>query len=131
MIPPAVVFLLALSIVLAVAAVGVSLFAVWRSRVLVLAADARFRAGMKECEAATDTLRRTADATVAQMRELQQVTPGSQAIARPGLNLSKRSHVLRMHRNGEPQDRIAAALGIPLQEVDLLIKVHRVVIKSL
>jgi len=39
--------------------------------------------------------------------------------------------VLRMHRKGDPPDRIASALELPLQEVDLLIKVHRVVMKSI
>jgi hypothetical protein len=36
-----------------------------------------------------------------------------------------------MHRKGDAPDRIAAALGVPLQEVDLLIKVHRIVLDSL
>jgi hypothetical protein len=33
-----------------------------------------------------------------------------------------------MHRNGGAPDRITVALEVPLQEVDLLIKVHRIVI---
>jgi hypothetical protein len=36
-----------------------------------------------------------------------------------------------MHRKGEPPDQIARALALPLQEVDLLIKVHRIVIGNL
>ena len=50
------------------------------------------------------------------------------AIPKAGLNLSKRSQALRMHRRGDPSDQIAAALDIPLQEVDLLMKVHKIVI---
>jgi hypothetical protein len=36
-----------------------------------------------------------------------------------------------MHRKGDPPDRIAAALEVPLQEVDLLLKVHRIVLSNL
>ena len=36
-----------------------------------------------------------------------------------------------MHRKGDPPDQIAKALEVPLQEVDLLIKVHRIVIGNL
>jgi hypothetical protein len=47
------------------------------------------------------------------------------------LNLNKRAQVLRMHRRGDSSDRIASLLEIPRQEVDLLIKVHRIVISQL
>jgi len=47
------------------------------------------------------------------------------------LNLSKRAQVLRMHRRGDSPDRIASLLEVPRQEVDLLIKVHRIVISQL
>lgn len=48
-----------------------------------------------------------------------------------GLNLTKRAQALRMHRRGDPPEQIAALLDIPFQEVDLLLKVHRIVLKSL
>lgn len=48
--------------------------------------------------------------------------------ARSGLNLSKRTHVLRMHRAGQDTAGIAAALALPRSEVELLIKVHRIVV---
>jgi hypothetical protein len=41
------------------------------------------------------------------------------------INLTKRSHVLRMYRRGERAEQIAEALQIPRSEVDLLLKVHR------
>ena len=53
------------------------------------------------------------------------------APARSGLNLSKRTHVLRMHRAGQDNTAIAAALALPRAEVDLLIKVHRIVVEQL
>ena len=47
------------------------------------------------------------------------------------LNLNKRAQVLRMHRRGDPPERIASLLEVPRQEVDLLIKVHRIVISQI
>lgn len=41
------------------------------------------------------------------------------------LNLNKRGQVLRMRRRGENPETIAAALSIPRNEVDLLLKVHQ------
>jgi len=45
-----------------------------------------------------------------------------------GMNLSKRTQALRMSRRGERPERIAAALGLPQKEVELLVKVHRIVL---
>jgi hypothetical protein len=53
------------------------------------------------------------------------------APARSGLNLSKRTQVLRMHRAGQDGAGIAAALALPRSEVDLLIKVHRIVVEQI
>ncbi|MGO9009697.1 MAG: hypothetical protein ACLQPN_06300 [Bryobacteraceae bacterium] len=50
---------------------------------------------------------------------------------RAALNLNKRAQVLRMHRRGDPPERIASLLEVPRQEVDLLIKVHRIIISQL
>ncbi len=52
----------------------------------------------------------------------------SPAPTRSGLNLSRRTQVLRMHRGGQDNAGIAAALALPRSEVDLLIKVHRIVV---
>ena len=43
---------------------------------------------------------------------------------RSGLNLSKRVQALRLHRRGEDVSHIAAALGVPRREVELLIRVQ-------
>ncbi|MGA2325693.1 MAG: hypothetical protein ABSH05_05340 [Bryobacteraceae bacterium] len=48
------------------------------------------------------------------------------APARSGVNLSTRSQALRMSRRGAPNQQIAAALGIPEKEVELLLKVQRI-----
>ena len=127
--PP--VFLLGFAAILAVAAIGVSLFAVWRAQVLVVLTDDRARAGLEECRAATASLQKALDGLAAQVQDFQQAPAAALPAVRAGLNLCKRSQVLRMHRKGDPPDRIAAALEVPLQEVDLLIKVHRIVIGNL
>ena len=43
-----------------------------------------------------------------------------------GLNLSKRVHAMRMLRRGEDIAHIAAALGVPRREVELLIRVQSI-----
>jgi hypothetical protein len=48
-----------------------------------------------------------------------------------GLNLSKRSQALQMHRRGEASLDIAAALSIPANEVELLVKVERLSLAGL
>ena len=45
-----------------------------------------------------------------------------------GLNLNTRSQALRLSRRGEGAEQIAATLGIPQNEVELLLKVHRIVL---
>ncbi len=45
---------------------------------------------------------------------------------RAGLNLSKRVHALRMLRRGEDISYIAAALGVPRKEVELMIRVQAI-----
>jgi hypothetical protein len=51
--------------------------------------------------------------------------------ARQGINLSRRSQALRMYRKGEAPERIAEALQIPRQEVELLVKVHEIVLTNI
>jgi len=45
-----------------------------------------------------------------------------------GMNLSKRTQALRMSRRGERPEQIATALGLPQKEVELLVKIHRIVL---
>ena len=46
-----------------------------------------------------------------------------------GLNGTVRSKVLKMHRLGQPVDKIADSLRVPKGEVDLLVKVHQIVMR--
>ena len=45
--------------------------------------------------------------------------------AASGLNINKRSQVVRMHRRGEAPGQIAAALSLPEREVELLLKIEK------
>jgi hypothetical protein len=45
-----------------------------------------------------------------------------------GFNLGKRSQAVRMARRGETPSQIAAALRLPQGEVELLLKVHQIVL---
>jgi Protein of unknown function (DUF2802) len=67
-----------------------------------------------------------------QVQEFQKQPPAvfEQGALKSGLNLTKRSQALRMHRRGESVDQIATALDLPRQEIDLLLKVHRIVLSN-
>ena len=58
-------------------------------------------------------------------RPLGNMEPGAS-----GLNSSLRGRVLKMHRLGQPADRIAETLRVPRGEVDLLVKVHTIVMRT-
>ena len=49
---------------------------------------------------------------------------------RASLNLNKRTQVLRMSRRGERVDNIAASLSLPRREVELLLKIHGLVLNG-
>jgi len=129
----AIVLLIGVSAVLATAALGVGLFAVWRTQALMDLTDRGSRTRTDELRSTFAALQKAFDRQAAQLQDLQlqPVSASVPAMPRAGLNLVKRSQVLRMHRSGDAPDRIAAALEVPLQEVNLLIKVHRIVISQL
>lgn len=78
---------------------------------------------------ALDEMRASIESLARKLREFEAL-PGDPTV-KPGLNLSKRSQVLRMHRSGEAPAQIAAALGVPHQEVELLIKVQGIMLDKL
>jgi hypothetical protein len=49
---------------------------------------------------------------------------------RASLNLNKRTQVLRMYRRGERSENIAASLSLPRREVELLLKIHALVLNG-
>jgi hypothetical protein len=124
------ILLLAILCGLALAAVATSLFAIFGSKAMIRSANDRVRDAQTHFEEGIQAMRQTVETLAAQVEEVQQqsrvmVAPG---LPKLGLNLTRRSQALRMHRRGDSPDQIAATLEIPLQEVDLLIKVHRIVL---
>ncbi len=100
-----------------------------RLRARLGAVERRVLAAREEQDASLETLRRAVEGLAAQWRE-----PRAAEMAmplRPGLNLSKRSQALRLHRRGDDPQQIAEQLEIPVQEVELLLKVHEIVMRAL
>jgi len=98
--------------------------------------EKRNRAGEKaaaEAAEAAAAVRVALDGIRAELREMQEQTGMlvAPAPAKSGLNLSKRGQVLQMHRRGQAPQQIAASLGLPLTEIDLLIKVHQIVLEQI
>ena len=92
------------------------------------------RAGKKSLE----TLRESTDATIQELRasiEALKAIPvveaappvahGGGVMAVQGLNLTNRTKALRMHRRGESVGSIAASLGVAQEEIELLLKLER------
>jgi hypothetical protein len=100
----------------------------------------RARAGKQEKTLETETARLSAEIIElkGQIKELEQPdtslasatgAPGPAAVTGNSVNNTLRSKVLKMHRLGQSPDRIAGALRVPKGEVDLLVKVHKIVMR--
>jgi hypothetical protein len=115
---------------LVLAALGLAIFAIVKGHVLArTTAEAAETAAARE----NDNLKSLAERLEAcerQVQELLQLPAAGGVAPRNGLNLSKRSQALRMHRRGDDPEQIAVALEVPLQEVDLLLKVHQIVLEQ-
>ena len=127
--------------VLACAALAAAVFcsaALWVSRQQHRAALERAQADRAAHEARWESrlhnLEQRLEDLAAELQDCQAQIPQSPGAragpgrARSGLNLTKRAQALRMHRRGDPPDQIATLLELPLQEVDLLLKVHHIVL---
>jgi len=101
---------------------------VLHAKVRAIARDHR-----EQCETMQGRLSHALDAMGhlrAQVEEAAlQSPPPTQALG-PAINLNKRGQVLRMSRRGENTETIAGALGVPRNEVDLLLKVHRLALEN-
>ena len=118
----------------ALTAVAVSLLTLWRARSVLRDAERTTSAGSSRSDAAVGVLQQKLDELEQQLEDLRRhasAAPVAANAPRACLNLDKRSQALRMHRRGEGPPAIAAALGIPLPEVQLLLKVHRIVLSSI
>lgn len=81
-----------------------------------------------ELERAIEKLAWDVEAAVRAAKEMERAMEALPAAGppRPGMNVSRRIQVLRLFRQGERPEQIAAALGVPLNEVELLLKVHQI-----
>jgi hypothetical protein len=95
----------------------------------------RNRIGKCECklESATVQIAEGIEDLNRKMSELEKADTeplaGGGATLSCGLNTTLRSKVLKMHRMGQSMDNIADSLRVPRGEVDLLVKVHRIVMR--
>lgn len=63
------------------------------------------------------------------MREQEQRSENLSAVTvssavRPGMNLQRRAQILRLSKRGDNPQQIATTLGMPQNEVELLLKLH-------
>jgi hypothetical protein len=117
----------------ALASVGLSLLTLFRAGPGLGGPQRKSGAEGPTADAAIGVLQQKIDELEHQIEDLRRHASTSPVPLAPraALNLDKRSQALRMHRRGESPADIAAALGIPLQEVHLLLKVHRIVLSSI
>ena len=92
----------------------------------------RTRQGETALAEAVAAVRAALDEARAEVQEMKEHTGMlvPPAPARSGLNLSKRGQVLQMYRRGQAPEQIAASLSLPLTEIELLIKVHQIVLEQ-
>jgi hypothetical protein len=86
----------------------------------------------EECSAIVAAMQARFESLAAELRDMPRIAvaepvPGT---ARSCMNLTKRSHALRLRRKGDSPQKIADSLEIPRQEVDLLMKVHDIVLRE-
>ena len=118
---------------LILASVAVSVLTLWRARALIAAVRRNRDDTDPPYASAIELLKQELAALQKQVQDTRQYPPPGAIPAPPrsGLNLDKRSQALRLHRRGEAPKQIAAILELPIQEVELLIKVHRIVLRSI
>lgn len=124
--------LAALLIALTLSSLLVSLYALYRTQRISRAADAQVHKACEECAQAIEAMRKNFE-SLAHMQNTPRVLNAEPLPSAPksSMNLSRRSQALRLRRKGEPPEKIAAALDMPRQEVDLLLKVHEIVLNNL
>ena len=80
----------------------------------------RVEASLQSLKAETESLR-----AGWQSLEDRSAACASPVVAPPDIHITRRAQALRMYRRGEQPHQIAASLALPIGEVELLLKVHR------
>jgi DNA-binding NarL/FixJ family response regulator len=127
------IVLAALVTALALCALLVSLYALYRANLLSHSAAETVTAARKECSDALESMRAKFESMANQVHDSPRPAafeplPGTPKAC---MNLTRRSQALRLRRQGDSPERIAESLEIPRQEVDLLFKVHEIVLNNL
>ncbi len=102
--------------------------------------ELRVRSGKQEKTLQTEIARLSAEmidlkSQILELEQTGQSLAAGAAVSSPSttpgtsVNNTLRSKVLKMHRLGQSADRIAGALRVPKGEVDLLVKVHKIVMR--
>jgi DNA-binding NarL/FixJ family response regulator len=128
-----IVALAALVTALAMAALGTSLYALYGAQKLCHAAHITMKTVREECAAAIEAAQTQYTVIASELQSARlpppvEIPPGT---SRPSMNVTRRSQALRLHRKGDSSEQIAAALEVPRQEIDLLLKVHQIVLNNL
>ena len=123
----------ALVTALALTALAVGLYACYNAQKLFHSARITAGAAREECAAAIEAANSKCSAIASELQAAKLQTPVEilPGTPRPSMNVTRRSQALRLHRKGDSSERIAAALEVPRQEIDLLIKVHGIVLNHL
>jgi hypothetical protein len=104
--------------------VGLGLIA---SLVLFVSAKMETQVVRREAEAARTRLEAEIESLVKGLEGLREAVQNAVPVpvaTGPGLNLTRRAQALRMSRRGEPAASIAAALQMPRNEIELMLKVN-------
>lgn len=94
------------------------------------------KARIRERGAQADAANREMLAQIEEMRsDLRQAEDNCALFVPPkppvsGMNLNKRTQVLRMFRRGDHPDQIATSLNLPRNEVELLVKVYKIAVNG-
>jgi hypothetical protein len=125
--------LAALVTALALASLAVSVYALFNAHKLFHAAKIITETVRAECAGIVATAQSQCNAIALELQAVKSHAPTETLPGTPraGMNLTRRSHALRLHRTGSSPEHIAASLEVPRQEVELLLKVHEIVLNNL
>jgi hypothetical protein len=128
-----VILLLALLTGLVLAAAGLSFVVLFHAQAAARASHARSREIEDQMETNLRVTEEGMQALATELHDLEQQPAfmANPATPRSGFNLGKRTQALRKQRLGESAQQIASSLELPLQEVELLLKVHRIVLSRI
>lgn len=123
----------AVNFVLLAAGLGLCLYLFFTLKCDMRTQEKRAKAAESALTAALAAIRMSLDQARTEVRDIQEQTgmlvPPSPA--QSGLNISKRGQALQMYRRGQAPEQIAASLSLPVREIDLLIKVHQIVLEQI